>query len=43
MHKLHWTVIYAGGARRYFKTEEAARAEAYLYGIGIIPPLYREE
>ena len=37
----YWTVIYASGARRYFKTEEAARVEAIMYGIGLIAPLYR--
>jgi hypothetical protein len=42
MHKLHWTVIYPNGHRVYFKTEEAARTEAFLHGIGLIPPLYRE-
>ena len=42
MHKIYWTVIYSSGHRTYFKTEEAARAEAVLCGIGLIPPLYRE-
>ena len=37
----YWTVIYANGTRRYFKTEESARAEAVIYGIGLIAPLYR--
>ena len=37
----HWTVLYPGGSKAYFKTEEAARAEAVLYGIGLTAPLYR--
>lgn len=36
----HWTVIYLGGAKRYFKNEENARTEALMYGIGLIGPLY---
>lgn len=42
-HFDHWTVLYASGAKSYWKTEEAARAEAVLYGIGLTAPLYREE
>ena len=37
----HWTVLYASGHRAYFKTEESARAEAVLHGIGLTAPLYR--
>lgn len=37
----HWTVMYANGHRAYFKSEETARAEAALYGIGLSAPLYR--
>jgi hypothetical protein len=40
-HFLQWTVLYPGGAKRYFSSEETARAEAVLYGIGLTPPLYR--
>ncbi len=36
-----WCVLYANGARRYFISEENARHEAVMYGIGLIPPLYR--
>ena len=39
----HWTVLYSNGARAYFKTEEAARVEAVLYGIGLTAPLYGGE
>jgi hypothetical protein len=42
-HHTHWTVLYANGHKRYFVSEEAAKAEAYLYGIGIRAPLYRWE
>ena len=37
----HWTVLYASGARAYFKSEEVARAEAVLHGVGLTAPLYR--
>lgn len=40
-HHTHWIVLYASGHRAYFETEEAARAEAVLYGIGLTAPLYR--
>lgn len=36
-----WCVIYANGYRRYFASEENARAEAFLYGVGLVAPLYR--
>lgn len=36
----HWTVLYASGHKRFFKTREAAIAEAVLHGIGIRPPLF---
>jgi len=39
----HWTVLYANGSRSYFVHEENARAEAFLYGIGLTAPLYRED
>jgi hypothetical protein len=40
-HFDHWTVIYTNGARAYFKSEEAARHEAFMHGRGLIAPLYR--
>ena len=40
-HFDHWTVQYANGRKAYFKSEESARAEAVLYGIGLVAPLYR--
>jgi hypothetical protein len=39
-HFDHWTVLYPNGHRAYFKSEEVARAEAVLYGIGLVSPLY---
>jgi hypothetical protein len=42
-HHDHWTVLYANGSKSYWKTEEGAKAEAYLHGIGIRGPLYRVE
>jgi len=39
----HWTVLYASGHKAYFVSEEAARAEAMLYGIGLTAPIYRSE
>lgn len=42
-HWTHWMVLYANGSRAWFKTEEAARVEAVLYGIGLTAPLYRDE
>lgn len=41
-HEIMWCVLYANGARRYFYTEENARAEAFLYGIGLTAPLWGE-
>lgn len=41
MHKTMWTVLYANGNKAYFHNEEYARGEAALYGIGLVPPLYR--
>lgn len=43
MHKTLWTVVYPNGNKAYFHTREAARAEAVLHGISLIPPLYRSE
>ena len=40
-HKTLWTVIYPNKHVVYFKTEEVARHEAYMYGIGLIAPLFR--
>jgi len=40
-HFDHWTVIYASAHRSYFKSEEDARHEALMYGVGLIAPLYR--
>jgi hypothetical protein len=40
-HKTKWTVLYSSGYRAYFHTEEAARHEAVIHGIGLTPPLYR--
>ena len=40
-HKTKWTVIYPNGHRAHFADEESARHEAYMYGIGLVPPLYR--
>lgn len=40
-HHTHWTVLYASGHKAYFKTEEAARIEALMYGIGLRAPIYR--
>lgn len=37
----HWTVLYASGFKRYFKSEEEARHEAYMHGIGLTAPIYR--
>jgi hypothetical protein len=42
-HFDHWTVLYANGQKSYWKTEESARAEAVLFGIGLTAPLYRIE
>jgi len=42
-HWTHWMVLYSNGSRAWFKTEEAARAECVLYGIGLTAPLYRDE
>ena len=39
-HFDHWTVLYASGHKAYFKSEEDARSEAVLYGIGLVSPLY---
>ena len=39
----HWTVLYANGSRSYWLTEEAARVEAVMYGIGLTAPLYGDE
>lgn len=39
-HQLMWAVLYPSGAKRYFYTEECARAEAVLYGIGLVAPLW---
>jgi hypothetical protein len=41
-HFDHWTVLYASGYKAYFKSEESARAEAVLYGIGLTAPLFRD-
>lgn len=41
-HFDHWTVLYSSGNKAYFKSEETARTEAILYGIGLVAPLYRE-
>jgi hypothetical protein len=40
-HFDHWTVQYPNGHKEYFKDEEDARYMAFMYGIGIVPPLYR--
>jgi hypothetical protein len=40
-HLDHWTVQYPNGHKEYFKDEEEARYIAFMYGIGIVPPLYR--
>lgn len=39
----HWTVLHANGHKSYWKTEEAARAYAVLYGIGLTAPLYAKD
>ncbi len=39
-HFDHWTVLYPSGHKAYFRSEEVARAEAVLYGIGLVSPLY---
>ena len=36
-----WCVLYANGSRKYFASEENARYEAVMYGVGLIAPLYR--
>jgi hypothetical protein len=41
-HFDHWTVLYVNGHKAYFKSEESARAEAVLYGIGLTAPLFRD-
>jgi hypothetical protein len=38
----HWCVIYSGTARRYFRSREAAIAEAVAHGLGIRAPLYSD-
>jgi hypothetical protein len=42
-HKTKWTVKYSSGVYRYFASREDARAEAYLYGFAIYPPLYADD
>ena len=37
----HWTVLYLNGNKAYFKSEEEARHDAYINGIGLTAPLYQ--
>ena len=41
IHHTHWGVLYASGAKAYFASEEEARTEAALHGIGLTAPIYR--
>lgn len=42
-HQKKWTVLYANGQCAYFDSEEAARHEAYMFGIGLRAPLYMQD
>ena len=41
-HFDHWTVVYSSGRKYFFKSEEAARHEAYMFGVSLIAPLFRD-
>ena len=41
-HKTKWTVLYKNGNYGFFASEEVARHEAYMFGIGLRAPMCRD-